>query len=138
MSADRIDFEKFRLKDRPIPTVQPGPQARTARRDKRRVTPDAERFVYRLPLPWIRAAGGTRSTDAILVALAIQYQAGLHSPRRGYGDEIILSSQRCDELGIKRWQSVRGIRWLEEAGLIKVRRSNKAPRITILPPPVGG
>ena len=76
----------------------------------------------------IRAANIPRR-NALVVGLVLWYLSGLRSERVG----LVLCVERCKPYGLGRKGVERGLRDLENVGLIKVARvSGRCPRVDIL------
>jgi hypothetical protein len=82
-----------------------------------------------IPVAWIGKAAslGWKATQ---VALAIHFMAGLRKDQA----EFRLSTVSCKLFGLSRGGKLVGLKALEKAGLIRVRRAQgKNPQVTILP-----
>lgn len=80
-----------------------------------------------IPGPWIGAAA-TLPGRSLHVAMAIWYLRKLTKT-----DTVVLARHAREKFGIKRDACSRGLRHLEEAGLVSVlRHQGRLPRVTIL------
>ena len=79
-----------------------------------------------IPLDWL-AKAARQPGKTLHVAVAVWFLAGVTRNR-----SVALSSRLMFSLGSSRFSTYRGIRALEEAGLVKViRQRGRSPRITI-------
>ena len=90
-----------------------------------------ERFLRGpIPLPWLSRAARLPG-KALHVAIAVYYLAGLKRRRT-----VALSGKVSAELGVDRHSKYRALKWLEEAGLVRVKRHpGRNPLVTILEVP---
>ena len=116
--SDSIDPKRFALTaSRPSDTNQQG-LPRHKRGDKFLKGP--------IPLNWL-AKASRQPGKALHVAIAIWFFAGIKRSRT-----IALSSRLMFSLGSSRYSTYRGLKALEEAGLVTViRHRGRSPRITI-------
>ena len=91
-----------------------------------------ERFLMGpIPLNWLTIAAN-QPGKALNVGLAIWFWAGVKKTKT-----IRLSVADLADFGVKYDAAYRGLRWLEQAGLIGVdRRPGRKPVVTLLSPPV--
>jgi hypothetical protein len=101
------------------------PSEVNGRRSKR---PRASYEFVRLPVRWIEALAGARLAATCRLALYLLLQ-----DFRDHGVPLRLSNRRLTAIGISRGQKWRGLRELEERGLVEVaRRPHKAPIVSLL------
>ena len=102
--------------ERKIPTVT------TSRRQHQL----KKRFIQGpIPLTWIQRMSAM-SAKTVVLALLLWY-------RRGFGGEIKLTNALLQEFGVSRASKYRGLRQLEQAGLVHVsRKEGKNPIVEIL------
>ena len=115
---DSIDPSRFALTgSRPSNSNHQGPP-----RHER-----GERFLKGpIPLNWL-AKAARQPGKALHVAIAIWFLAGVTRSRN-----VVLSSNLMFSFGASRFSTYRGLKALEEAGLLKViRHPGRGPRITI-------
>ena len=80
-----------------------------------------------IPLLWLSQASRLPG-KALHVANMLWYLAGVNSSK-----ELVLSTTRFSDWGVSRFQKLRALTALEQAGLIKVRRgTGRNPRVWIL------
>jgi hypothetical protein len=118
-----IDPDQFRLNPGPGQVPERKVElATTARRRK-------SRFIPPIPLEWFARACRLPGKAAALAA-AIWYLF-----RRQGSGTVHLTQTSLEEFGISRQAKYRGLRSLEQAGLIAVQRhARKNPEVTILTP----
>ena len=81
-----------------------------------------------ISLEWIRQAGRLPGKAAVLVALAIWFRLGVER-----SSSAVVSTQWATRMGLSRRNCHRGLRQLEIAGLVSVRRrQGKPPIITVI------
>jgi hypothetical protein len=86
-----------------------------------------QQFV-KVPWTWVERLAKARHASTLQVAHCVLY---LHW--HGGSDQFPLANGMLPEHGIDRWRKWRGLRELEELGLIAVeRRGRKSPLITII------
>ncbi len=87
-----------------------------------------EKFIRGpLPLQWFEMAGQLPG-KALCVALVIWYLAGLNKSR-----VVKLSSKILKGFGVDRYSKSRGLKSLEQVGLVSVERlPGRNPKVTIL------
>jgi hypothetical protein len=86
-----------------------------------------------LPGPWVSKAARLGAPCPQLL-LAIWELAGLERNRNPGRVDLVLSGKVCVRYGVSRHMRSRGLRLLESAGLVFVRRCRGCcPRVTILP-----
>jgi hypothetical protein len=94
-----------------------------------RITPRGPqpKYIRTIPLSWAMRAAALPG-KSLAVGIVIWYLAGISKRHT-----ITLSNKIRERFGVKRNSSRRALRWLEDAGLVKVEHSgNKSPCITIL------
>ncbi len=80
-------------------------------------------------MPWLAKASEPQRCYALKVGLILHQLAGM---RKTYND-LVLTVERCEVLGLRRKSVQRGLKDLERLGLIRVKReTGKAPRVDIL------
>lgn len=84
-----------------------------------------------IPLNWLcHAANVTGRGSGLAVALALWYLSGLNK----HGATVRLNGSTLRLFGLKRHASYRGLKTLEEANLVKVKRHDgRNPIVTLLP-----
>lgn len=82
-----------------------------------------------IPLAWLGRAAKLPGKASLATALAIMFEAG----RRRRSDEIILTTAIVQRFGVNRKAKYRGLKQLEQAGLISVvRRPRKNPLVAVI------
>ena len=101
--------------------------ANTAPENKtsKKIKPD---YVPNIPIPWLKKIY-VLSGASLRVALIIWRTYKVN----GSQDTFKLTKKFCEPFGISRYQRFRGLKGLEEAGLIEVdQKSGRAPVVTLL------
>jgi hypothetical protein len=94
-----------------------------------RITPRGPRpkYIRTVPLIWAMKAAALPG-KSLAVGMVIWYLAGISKRHT-----IVLSNKLRNRFGIKRNAGRRALKWLEDAGLVRVEHSGtKSPRVTIL------
>jgi hypothetical protein len=121
------DLERLRLpagpsKVRPEARSKGPPPSPKSRRIK------GEFLKGPIPLSWLSAAAKLKGKAPLAVALAVWFERG-----RRRGEEVRLTTAILDRFGVNRKAKYSGLKALEEAGLIRVRRElRRNPLITVL------
>jgi hypothetical protein len=90
------------------------------------------RFVAPVPLAWFQRACRLPG-KALAVALVVWHLARMRKT-----DTVRLTQAALNEFGVSRQAKYRGLRSLEAAGLVSVRRrAHRNPEVTVLGPAVG-
>jgi DNA-binding transcriptional ArsR family regulator len=115
-----FDVDKFRIAEKNIDSIE----------SKKKYVPNkggVVKFIKGpIPLPWIIGAVKL-SPCALRISIVIWYVRGLRK-----SDTFILSNKMLKEFGLDRYTKYRGLKLLEEAGLVEVkRRSKRNPMVTI-------
>lgn len=119
---DDIDLEGFRLQNSMVP------------RDGRPVTREkklqVEPFIRGpLPLGWFIRASQIPRRNALVVALVLWHLAGMAKAK----SRLVFCVARCTPFGLGRKSVARGLRDLEEAGLVCVERvRGRCARVDLL------
>ena len=122
-SSATLDLDELRLPDAALPTLAGG-----APRGKLR-----DGFVKGpIPLPWITRAAGLPG-KALAIGVALWYWSGVKCTNK-FGT----SSTLWKKFGISRQASYKGLKALEEAGLIDVERSPGKNPIVLVKETAGG
>src|SRR5262245_11404341 len=82
-----------------------------------------------IPWSWLRRAGELEGRGrALHVALVLWFLAGITKSRT-----VVMSGGPLRGMGVDRWTAARGLRALEQVGLVAVERhSGRCPRVTLL------
>jgi len=84
-------------------------------------------YVRTIPLLWAIKATALKGKSAA-VGIVLWYLSGISK-----SSTVTLSGVQLNRFGIHRLAARRALKWLEDAGLIKVARNGKkSPRVTIL------
>lgn len=115
------DLEGFRTKRPPLPPTNDQPPRHR----------QGQKFLQGpIPLAWLTTAGRLPG-QALHVGIGLWFRAGLRKSAT-----VALSQATLREFGVTRWSAYRGLRELERAGLVNVRRSRgRLARVTLLEPP---
>jgi hypothetical protein len=85
------------------------------------------RYIRTIPLPWATKAMSLPGKSAA-VAMLIWYLSGISKSKT-----VTISPTVLKRFGINRYAAHRALAWLEEAKLIRVKRSgNHSPRVTVI------
>ena len=118
VKIDSVDISEF-LPGRTLPTT--------------RVKQPFRRYVRTIPLSWATKAASLKGKSAA-IAMMLWYYTGVSK-----NSTVTVSGVKLRAWGIQRNAGYRALKWLEEAGLVKVERNgNKSPRVTILEIEDGG
>ena len=102
-------------------------EASRQRRLRKQKLLSAEFLRGPIPVVWMRIAGALGSR-AVLTGLALWFRAGIE----GRPDCLKLCTSSLKRLGVSRIAGYRGLRSLEQAGLVRVsRQRGKCPVVTI-------
>lgn len=120
-----LDLERFRRTE-DEPTAQPARRRpRVARNDMFLKGP--------VPMRWLSLAGQLPGR-ALHVGLALWFHSGLQRSKTN----IVIARSTLAQLGVDRFAAARGLRQLEEAGLVRVERcTGRSPRVTLKEAPFG-
>ena len=120
---DKLDLESFRYSAVDVGTV--GNRKPSGRKTS------LQAFIRGpMPLAWFIRAANIPRRNALVVGLVLWHLAGLRSERVG----LVLCVNRCEPFGLGRKSVERGLRDLENAGLVRVdRKSGRCPRVDLLP-----
>jgi hypothetical protein len=117
---DQIDLEKFRVKSEPNNT--PVPDAKRPRHK-----PGVKFFAGPVPWDWLSTAANLPGR-AMHVAIALWFLKSVK-----YSDTVALSGKLLRELGVERQAGYRGLKALENAGLVSCTRApGRLPVVTII------
>ncbi len=116
---NEIDLESFRAGGRQ-------PKNITIKKKTKRLKPFLRGPI---PMDWLAQATTIPRRNAIVVGIVLWWLAGMRSERVG----LVLCAGRCKEFGLGCKAVGRGLRDLEQAGLIRVERSQgKCARVDLL------
>ena len=114
-----IDLERFRASG-----LQP--PKKPSQRQPKQTNP----FIRGpIPLAWIARAANIPRRNALVVGVVLWWLAGMRSDNTG----LVLCVERCKPFGLGRKAVERGLRDLENAGLVRVdRNAGKCARVDLL------
>lgn len=130
MNEHLFDLDRFRL-----PARQPSTHAH-ANSTGRKQSPNARRVEGEflkgpISLDWLGRASKLPGKAPLATAIAIMFEVG-----RRRSPQVTLTTAILDRFGVNRKAKYRGLKQLEEAGLIEVdRRPRRNPVVTVLAVP---
>ena len=92
---------------------------------RKRVAAKKAHYVRTIPLGWLERAAQLPGC-ALQVGVFVWFHYGLH----GSKERVVFSPSQGERHGLNRRQVQRGLKQLEEAGLIEIERgANKSPKV---------
>ena len=120
---DSLDIEKFRLSDDAADIALPLPRTRVKQQRQ------AREWFLSGPIPWAwLCRAGELPGQALAVGICLWFRSGIERSLT-----IRLSRKWPGEMGVEKDAARRGLRQLEDAGLVSVvRKRGCAPLVTII------